>query len=151
MAASTPTTALSAKRMKEEIFADRLPKCTACKKIVKPDIVFFGEDLPEKFHKSLDGDFKECDLLIIMGTSLEVHPFAALAQYPGPRCLRLLINRDAVGRPKFTTWMDDQNDDCLRQHPLGTGLDENSESCIDLAEQYSKTTFTHPRRGSSGT
>ncbi|XP_034664910.1 NAD-dependent protein deacetylase Sirt2 [Drosophila subobscura] len=99
--------------MKEEIFADRLPKCTACTKIVKPDIVFFGEDLPEKFHQSLDGDFKDCDLLIIMGTSLEVHPFAALAQYPGPRCVRLLINRDAVGRSKFTTWMDDKNDDSL--------------------------------------
>ncbi|SPP90130.1 blast:NAD-dependent protein deacetylase Sirt2, partial [Drosophila guanche] len=84
--------------MEEEIFADRLPKCTACKKIVKPDIVFLGEDLPEKFHKSLDGDFKECELLTIMGTSLELHPFVALAQYPGPRCVRLLINRDAVSQ-----------------------------------------------------
>ncbi|XP_034140899.1 NAD-dependent protein deacetylase Sirt2-like [Drosophila guanche] len=68
--------------MKEKIFADRLPKCTACKKIVKPDIVFLGEDLPEKFHKSLDGDFKECELLTIMGTSLELHPFVALAHLP---------------------------------------------------------------------
>ena len=33
----------------EEIFADRLPKCTDCESLVKPDIVFFGESLPPRF------------------------------------------------------------------------------------------------------
>ena len=40
--------------------------------LVKPDIVFFGEDLPSRFHTLQRKDFRSCDLLIVMGTSLEV-------------------------------------------------------------------------------
>ena len=39
---------------------------------MKPDIVFFGEDLPQRFYSLRLRDFSHCDLLIIMGTSLEV-------------------------------------------------------------------------------
>ena len=39
---------------------------------MKPDIVFFGEDLPQRFHSLQLRDFSKCDLLLIMGTSLEV-------------------------------------------------------------------------------
>ena len=39
---------------------------------MKPDIVFFGEDLPSRFHTLQTKDFSLCDLLIVMGTSLEV-------------------------------------------------------------------------------
>lgn len=92
--------------MKEQIFSDQLPACEECEGIVKPDIVFFGENLPVSFYSSPEEDFKECDLLIIMGTSLEVQPFASLIQRPGPRCVRLLINRDAVGRSSFAPWME---------------------------------------------
>ncbi|KAM8706382.1 hypothetical protein ACLKA7_010630 [Drosophila subpalustris] len=92
--------------MKKQIFADQLPTCEQCKGVVKPDIVFFGENLPVSFYTSPDEDFKDCDLLIIMGTSLEVQPFASLIQRAGPRCVRLLINRDAVGRSSFAPWMD---------------------------------------------
>ena len=35
-------------------------------KIVKPDITFFGEDLPQLFMKSYAQDFENCDLLIVM-------------------------------------------------------------------------------------
>jgi len=51
--------------------------------LVKPDIVFFGEDLPQRFYSLRLPDFSHCDLLIVMGTSLEVRtPFSALL-----RCL----------------------------------------------------------------
>ena len=46
--------------------------------LVKPDIVFFGESLPKRFFECAERDFKKCDLLIIMGTSLAVYPFAGL-------------------------------------------------------------------------
>ena len=39
--------------------------------VVKPDIVFFGENLPKRFYSYIV-DFPKCDLLVIMGTSLEV-------------------------------------------------------------------------------
>ncbi|XP_016941321.4 NAD-dependent protein deacetylase Sirt2 [Drosophila suzukii] len=106
--------------MKAEIFADRLPRCKHCKGVVKPDIVFFGENLPEKFYTSPDEDFQDCDLLIIMGTSLEVQPFASLVQRPGPRCLRLLINRDAVGQASFVPWMDPHERSLLFDRPNNT-------------------------------
>lgn len=48
-----------------------VPKCPTCTGVVKPDIVFFGEELPHHFLKYLT-DFPLADLLIIMGTSLEV-------------------------------------------------------------------------------
>lgn len=62
----------------ERIFKDEIPICEKCPGVVKPDIVFFGENLPDKFHDSVDKDFKKCDLLIILGSSLVVHPFAGL-------------------------------------------------------------------------
>lgn len=56
-----------------------IPKCEECNEgVVKPDIVFFGEMLPERFHFLADRDFAQADLLIIMGSSLVVQPFASL-------------------------------------------------------------------------
>ena len=86
--------------MKQEIAAHEFlkcnnPKCT--EGLVKPDIVFFGESLPAEFFKNLEDDFAKCDLLIIIGTSLKVHPFAGLTSLVEKECPRLLINRDPVG------------------------------------------------------
>uniref|UniRef100_A0A8C7TJG8 NAD-dependent protein deacetylase sirtuin-2 n=1 Tax=Oncorhynchus mykiss TaxID=8022 RepID=A0A8C7TJG8_ONCMY len=79
--------------MKEKIFSDDIPKCDKCSNLVKPDIVFFGENLPKRFFTSMAMDFPRCDLLIIMGTSLQVQPFAALVG----SCPRLLINLEKAG------------------------------------------------------
>ncbi|XP_037835889.1 NAD-dependent protein deacetylase sirtuin-3, mitochondrial isoform X2 [Kryptolebias marmoratus] len=73
-----------------------IPKCPTCKGVVKPDIVFFGEDLPRRFFKYLT-DFPLADLLIVMGTSLEVEPFASLVGAVRSSVPRLLINKDLVG------------------------------------------------------
>ncbi|XP_018010932.1 NAD-dependent protein deacetylase Sirt2 isoform X2 [Hyalella azteca] len=83
--------------IKDEVFADRVPSCESCGAVVKPDIVFFGEALPDRFYKAVATDFRKCDLLIVMGTSLTVQPFASLIDNVPPKCPRLLINRDAVG------------------------------------------------------
>uniref|UniRef100_A0A1I7XAE0 Deacetylase sirtuin-type domain-containing protein n=1 Tax=Heterorhabditis bacteriophora TaxID=37862 RepID=A0A1I7XAE0_HETBA len=55
-----------------------IPKCEKCDGVVKPDIVFFGENLPKRFFQCAISDFPKCDLLIIMGTSLIVQPFAGI-------------------------------------------------------------------------
>lgn len=89
-------TAYSLEFVKEKIFADEVPTCS-CGGVIKPDIVFFGEGLPERFHVLPHQDFASCDLLIIMGTSLTVQPFASLVEYVNDDCVRLLINRDKVG------------------------------------------------------
>ncbi|KAI9633858.1 DHS-like NAD/FAD-binding domain-containing protein, partial [Dioszegia hungarica] len=76
----------------------KVVKCDeeGCRGLVKPDIVFFGEGLPERFFEHM-GDLKKADLVIVIGTSLQVQPFASLAQYCRPGTPRLLINREAVG------------------------------------------------------
>ena len=43
-----------------------------CEGYYKPPIVFFGEDLPGKFKANYMKDMQEADLVIVMGTSLQV-------------------------------------------------------------------------------
>eukprot|EP01080_Neovahlkampfia_damariscottae_P008924 gene8924-873_t len=80
---------------------DSVPKCDECDSVIKPDLVFFGESLPEKFGKNLDSDFKKCDLLIIIGTSLTVFPFSTLPSKVSKMCPRILINKKVVGEFQF--------------------------------------------------
>jgi len=40
--------------------------------VLKPDITFFGEQLPSDFYKTLQADVDKADLVIVMGTSLKV-------------------------------------------------------------------------------
>ncbi|XP_026637501.1 NAD-dependent protein deacetylase sirtuin-3, mitochondrial isoform X2 [Microtus ochrogaster] len=79
-----------------DVMADRVPHCSVCTGIVKPDIVFFGEPLPARFLLHV-ADFPMADLLLILGTSLEVEPFASLSEAVQKSVPRLLINRDLVG------------------------------------------------------
>ncbi|KAM9763301.1 NAD-dependent protein deacetylase sirtuin-3, mitochondrial isoform 4-T4 [Dama dama] len=53
-----------------DVMVDRVPRCPVCSGVTKPDIVFFGEPLPERFLLHL-ADFPMADLLLILGTSLE--------------------------------------------------------------------------------
>ncbi|KJE92564.1 zinc finger protein [Capsaspora owczarzaki ATCC 30864] len=84
--------------MEDLVFAGKIPRCDKCEDLVKPDIVFFGEKLPDRFHKLVNEDFGACDLLIVAGTSLVVQPFASLIDLVGQRTPRLLINREKVGQ-----------------------------------------------------
>mmetsp|Transcript_20070 Transcript_20070/g.42432 ORF Transcript_20070/g.42432 Transcript_20070/m.42432 type:complete len:490 (-) Transcript_20070:1420-2889(-) len=70
------------------------PKCSYCGGSVKPDIVFFGEGLPNRFHKLLKRDMPKADLLLVMGTSLQVAPVSMIPDMV--RCNRVLFNRDLV-------------------------------------------------------
>ncbi|XP_034385375.1 LOW QUALITY PROTEIN: NAD-dependent protein deacetylase sirtuin-3, mitochondrial [Cyclopterus lumpus] len=82
--------------LQPDVMRGAVPKCPTCTGVVKPDIVFFGEELPRRFFKYL-ADFPRADLLVVMGTSLEVEPFAGLADAVRGAVPRLLINRDPVG------------------------------------------------------
>ncbi|RKO91242.1 DHS-like NAD/FAD-binding domain-containing protein, partial [Blyttiomyces helicus] len=77
--------------------AATVPRCESCSGLVKPDIVFFGEKLPPRFSQLSRDDLGKCDLLIVIGTSLAVYPFASLINYPAEDVPRLLINREVVG------------------------------------------------------
>jgi NAD-dependent deacetylase sirtuin 2 len=54
--------------------------CQRAHRFVKPDIVFFGENLPARFFELKKQDLPAADLLIVMGTSLKVSPFNLLVE-----------------------------------------------------------------------
>jgi NAD-dependent deacetylase len=57
---------------------DGAPACAACGAILKPDVVFFDELLPEGALERAQALAEEARLLIVVGSSLEVHPIADL-------------------------------------------------------------------------
>ena len=73
-----------------------VPKCESCDSVVKPDITFFGEDLPERFGRNVKPDTGKADLLLVMGTSLQVYPVAGIVDMVRDDCPRILFNRDPV-------------------------------------------------------
>uniref|UniRef100_A0A7S3HG30 Deacetylase sirtuin-type domain-containing protein n=1 Tax=Spumella elongata TaxID=89044 RepID=A0A7S3HG30_9STRA len=65
--------------------------------IIKPDIVFFGENLPMSFLSNAR-KISEADLVFVMGTSLKVFPFAGLLDLIQPKVPIVLVNREDPGR-----------------------------------------------------
>lgn len=49
-----------------------VPPCESCGGNVKPDITFFGEDLPARYKQLYQIDMEAADLLLVIGTSLQV-------------------------------------------------------------------------------
>lgn len=85
-------------QMKEVIAKRDVPHCITpqCNGLVKPDIVFFGEQLPAEFFKNRELP-SLADLCIVMGTSLTVQPFASLPGFCSEGVPRVLINLEQVG------------------------------------------------------
>jgi NAD-dependent SIR2 family protein deacetylase len=75
----------------------KAPVCKHCTGYVKPDIVFFGEGLPHKFHNSLKKDLRVADMVLILGTSLNVAPVSMIPEMVEGNCKRVLLNRELVG------------------------------------------------------
>ncbi|KAJ3061412.1 NAD-dependent protein deacetylase sirtuin-2 [Podochytrium sp. JEL0797] len=83
--------------VRDLVFSDRIPECSYCQGFVKPNITFFGESLPNRFHALYPNDLMNADALIVIGTSLKVHPFAGLVNKVRQNVPRLLINMNVVG------------------------------------------------------
>jgi NAD-dependent histone deacetylase SIR2 len=85
-------------KMREHVAEKKIPHCIReeCGGLVKPDIVFFGEALPTEFFMNR-GLVSEADLVIVLGTSLTVQPFASLPSMASAAVPRLLINLEQVG------------------------------------------------------
>jgi NAD-dependent deacetylase sirtuin 1 len=97
---------VDAEAIRADIMNQVIPKCSCCDRsndnaILKPDIVFFGQSLPEEFHRQMQLDKDDCDLLIVIGSSLKVQPVALI-----PSCLpehvpQILINREPLKHLNF--------------------------------------------------
>ena len=81
----------------EEFKTGKVVYCKKCKKgVVKPNSVLFGENLPKRFFKLYPTDFANCDLLLVIGTSLQVAPCSQLPAYCSSDCVRVVINTNLI-------------------------------------------------------
>jgi NAD-dependent deacetylase len=56
------------------------PRCASCAGVLKPDVVFFGELLPERAMEQAHALAASAGLMLVVGSSLEVFPVAGLPQ-----------------------------------------------------------------------
>jgi len=71
------------------------PTCRECGGVVKPGTVLFGEALPEDLLARAFEAARQCDLVVVVGSSLQVWPAAGIPEAAVEAGARLLIvNRD---------------------------------------------------------
>nr|CCA13982.1 NADdependent histone deacetylase sir2like protein putative [Albugo laibachii Nc14] len=133
--------------IREDIAIQRVPMCSHCgspEGIIKPDIVFFGEPLPKRFHDSIKQDENEVDLVLVMGSSLKVNPVRSIVGRIRKDAPMILINREPVGRPhQFDVELLGYSDDIVEElcrrldwklpHPAISTLEITTE---DTAPSY---------------
>lgn len=56
------------------------PRCPGCGGVVRPDVVFFGEGIPAEAVLASEDLLAGADLVLVVGTSGEVHPAGAIPQ-----------------------------------------------------------------------
>jgi NAD+-dependent protein deacetylase SIR2 len=70
--------------------------------IMKPDITFFGEPLPDTFSKRLTTQDKfRADLCVVIGTSLKVAPVSEVVSFLPPNVPQIYISRTPVSHVNF--------------------------------------------------
>ena len=81
-----------------------VPYCDDCSGILKPDTVSFGQAMPEdKMARSLR-HAQECDLCIVLGSSLVVYPAASIpALAVESKASLMIINRDETPLDRYAT------------------------------------------------
>ncbi|OAA54939.1 SIR2 family histone deacetylase [Cordyceps fumosorosea ARSEF 2679] len=103
--------------MRTHVHNGDVPRCVdmSCNGLVKPDIVFFGEALPREFSEQ---SYKVvmADLVLIIGTSLQVYPFAGLPKMVRESIPRVLFNLEKVGQ------IGTRPDDVLSLGPCDDGI-----------------------------
>jgi NAD-dependent protein deacetylase/lipoamidase len=57
-----------------------VPLCPSCGAYLRPDVVWFEEMLPEAALAPAEDAARRCDVLLVVGTSAEVYPAAALPE-----------------------------------------------------------------------
>ena len=85
-----------------------------CGGVFKPDVVFYGELLPQEVFRAARNRIFAADLLVVCGTSLVVHPAADLPRERRETCKVAVINQG-------DTWLDETADLVIRE-PVGQVL-----------------------------
>ena len=57
-----------------------LPRCAKCNALLRPDVVWFEEALPEDIWRQAEDAAQTCDCFLVIGTSAIVYPAAGLVE-----------------------------------------------------------------------
>ncbi len=57
------------------------PQCPKCTSILRPDVVWFGENIPKENIEEAEKALSICDVLLYVGTSALVYPVASFIEY----------------------------------------------------------------------
>lgn len=68
-----------------------IPVCRNCNGILKPDVILFGEQLPQAAWFEAQSAARHCDLMVVAGSSLEVLPVAGLPMQAVDRGAHLIV------------------------------------------------------------
>jgi len=82
-------------RFHGELTAGEVPRC-GCGGVLKPDITFFGEELPQGAFLGGEIAFESADLVLALGTSLGVYPAAGLPNRRGRNAPLIIVNRTST-------------------------------------------------------
>lgn len=77
--------------LEEFIKEGTIPRCPKCGSVMKPDVILFGEQLPQKAWMEAQRAVRQCDLMVVAGSSLEVLPVAGLPMQAIDRGAHLVI------------------------------------------------------------
>lgn len=80
--------------IRTRVQAGEIPPRCSCGGVFKPDITFFGENLPEMAWEQALEEASRCDLMLVLGTSLTVQPAARLPRIALGRGAKLVIIND---------------------------------------------------------
>ena len=70
---------------------------------LRPDIVLYDEAIPEDAIQQSLAALSAADLVVIVGTSLKVYPFAGLVQYANPAAKLIAVNQEPLALPAGAT------------------------------------------------
>jgi NAD-dependent deacetylase len=99
----------SEKYLKPFVEQGELPHCPKCNSLMKPDVILFGEQLPQQAWYNAQRVCRQCDLMLVAGSSLEVLPVAGLPMQAIDRGAHLVILNNA------TTYLDVRADVVIQE------------------------------------
>lgn len=73
-----------------------------CGGILRSNIVLYGEGIDEQKLKNSIQAIQQADLLVVVGTSFVVYPFAGLLQYRNPAAKIAAVNKEMIQVPPQT-------------------------------------------------
>lgn len=115
------------------VAAGQIPRCPECGGVLKPDVTFFGEALPERALAGAQRAMWETRLLLVLGTSLQVYPAAGLPRECDADVPFVVVNRTPTPLDRFAT--------LVFRESLGDVLPKAVERAATLLKERSDAAF----------